>query len=224
MAAATVVRRTQKRDSGRFPFPVFLPLGIAFLIIAGIAIYGTLSPYNAKPSPPAPGVRGSLVWGDGIFANSAQLKAWLRLHGASYDAWAKTHPRALTLVKPRRVRRSVAAKTKTVEKARARKVAAPAVITKKRTVHVSARSRTSPLRKTASAAPSSTTSSGFFSIVMVWTTLLIGLALGGVALAPDSLIAKLESRMAVRGRDLRLAALAAGAAVLVGAIMASVLG
>ena len=95
MAAATAVRRTPNRSRSSQGW-VFLPLAAAFLIIAGVAIYGAISPYNAK-KPPPPGSRGSLVWGDGIFANSAQLKAWLRLHGASYDTWARTHPRALAL-------------------------------------------------------------------------------------------------------------------------------
>ena len=79
---------------------VFVPLATAFVIIAGIAIYGAISPYDLKTAPP-PGQRGSLVWGDGIFSNRAQLKAWLGLHGASYAQWAKTHPKALFLVKPR---------------------------------------------------------------------------------------------------------------------------
>ena len=47
-----------------------------------------------------PGFHGSLVWGDGIFSNQAQLKAWLGLHGASYKEWVKQHPAALRLVKP----------------------------------------------------------------------------------------------------------------------------
>ena len=66
----------------------------------GIAIYGVVNPSKAKPNPNAPGFRGSLVWGDGIFANRAQLKAWLKLHGASYEDWVKQHPAALKLVKP----------------------------------------------------------------------------------------------------------------------------
>ena len=78
---------------------VFLPLVMAFAIIAGIAIYGVVNPSKAKPHPDAPGFHGSLVWGDGIFSNRAQLKAWLILHGASYEDWAKDHPAALRLVR-----------------------------------------------------------------------------------------------------------------------------
>ena len=85
---------------------MLLPLATAFAIIAGIAIYGVLNPSKAKPNPNAPGFRGSLVWGDGIFANQAQLKAWLKLHGGSYEAWVKQHPAALRLVKPPRQARA----------------------------------------------------------------------------------------------------------------------
>ena len=89
---------------------VLLPLVSAFAIITGIAIYGVLNEPKAKPNPDAPGFRGSLVWGDGIFANKAQLKAWLKLHGASYDAWVKQHPAAVRLVKPVVKHRRLAAK------------------------------------------------------------------------------------------------------------------
>ena len=98
MAAAMTVRTGRKKRHS--PAWVFVPIATAFVIIAAIAIYGQISPYNSK-KPPAPGHRGSLVWGDGIFANKLQLKAWLSQHGASYGTWAKTHPKALALVKPR---------------------------------------------------------------------------------------------------------------------------
>src|SRR5437868_5310107 len=127
MAAATAVRRTPNRSRSSQGW-VFLPLAAAFLIIAGVAIYGAISPYNAK-KPPPPGSRGSLVWGDGIFANSAQLKAWLRLHGASYDTWARTHPRALALVKARARHRAALAKAR-VKSSAHRAAAAKATTTK----------------------------------------------------------------------------------------------
>src|SRR4051812_22114995 len=99
MATVAASRKQQRRKQGSRVW-VWLPLATAFAIIAGIAIYGVVNPSKAKPNPNAPGYRGSLVWGDGIFANRAQLKAWLKLHGASYDAWVKQHPAALRLVKP----------------------------------------------------------------------------------------------------------------------------
>src|SRR5258708_534985 len=89
--------RTTKASSRLW---VLLPLATAFAIIAGIAIYGAVNPSKAKPTPNAPGFHGSLVWGDGIFSNKAQLKAWLRLHGASYRVWVRQHPAAIRLVRP----------------------------------------------------------------------------------------------------------------------------
>jgi hypothetical protein len=74
--------RTKKPNPNRLW--VFLPMAVAFGIIAGIAIYGVVNQPKATPHPDAPGFHGSLVWGDGIFSNRAQLKAWLILHGASY--------------------------------------------------------------------------------------------------------------------------------------------
>src|SRR5689334_20873114 len=108
MAGAMAVPVAQgKRQSAAW---VFVPLAIAFLIIAGIAVFGIVSPYSFKAKPPPPGTHGSLVWGDGIFSNQAQLKAWLGIHGASYDQWVKTHPAALRLVKPLPRHRAVLAK------------------------------------------------------------------------------------------------------------------
>jgi hypothetical protein len=78
----------------------FLPLAASFLILLGIAAYGILRPADARPAPPAPGFHGALVWGDGIFSNPAQLKAWIRLHGGSYPAWVAHHPAGVRLLKP----------------------------------------------------------------------------------------------------------------------------
>src|SRR6476659_874330 len=122
--AMAMPRAQQKRQSAAW---VFVPLATAFCIIAGIAIYGIVSPYSAKPSPPPPGTRGSLVWGDGIFSNRAQLKAWLGIHGASYGAWARTHPAAVRLVKPRARPHTELAKAKAHKKPAVKRVAAAKV-------------------------------------------------------------------------------------------------
>lgn len=79
---------------------VFLPLALPFAVLAGVAVFGALTPYHRDAGPP-PGQAGRLVWGDGIFANRVELRAWFRLHGGSYRAWARRHPAALRLVKPR---------------------------------------------------------------------------------------------------------------------------
>jgi hypothetical protein len=94
---------------------IFLPLALPLVVLAGFAVYAVLTPFRAEPGPP-PGKQGALVWGDGIFADTAELKAWLRLHGASYRAWLHAHPAAARMVAgraraphravPRRFRRS----------------------------------------------------------------------------------------------------------------------
>lgn len=175
---------------------VFLPLATAFAIIAGIAIYGVLSPSKAKPNPHAPGFRGSLVWGDGIFANQAQLKAWLKLHGASYDAWVKQHPAAVRLVKPP-VKHKVAVSRK--------KVAKPA-----------------PVQKTAAPTPvAATTSSSSRQGLVIWLAVGAGLLFGGLAALPHGIIRRTGFLTTVGERELRIGALGAGAAVLLGVIVAT---
>jgi hypothetical protein len=165
------------------------------MIIAGIAVFGIVSPYSFKPSPPPPGTHGSLVWGDGIFSNQAQLKAWLSIHGASYDEWVKTHPAALQLVKPRPKHR--AAPTRAHAKPR------PAV----RTVAVS--------QTTATPAQSGTG---------VWLVVALGLMLGALAATPSWLLARAGLHIESRERELRIAAIGAGAALLLGVIAATLVG
>jgi hypothetical protein len=74
-----------------------LPFVLALLLLVGTTAYGLLRP-GTHVHPPAPGSTGALVWGDGIFAKRVELKAWLALHGASYDKWRQTHPAALRLL------------------------------------------------------------------------------------------------------------------------------
>jgi hypothetical protein len=85
------------------PFRLFLPLALPFAVLIGVGVFAALTPFKHDPGPP-PGAPGALVWGDGIFANRFELKAWLNLHGASYAAWAKQHPAAVALVKPHRAK------------------------------------------------------------------------------------------------------------------------
>jgi hypothetical protein len=75
---------------------VALPFVLALAIVLGAAAYGIFRPQHV--SPPAPGARGSLVWGDGVFANRLELRAWLREHDGSFAHWAQNHPAALRLV------------------------------------------------------------------------------------------------------------------------------
>lgn len=174
---------------------VFVPLATAFLIIAGIAVFGIISPYSLKPTPPPPGTHGSLVWGDGIFSNQVQLKAWLRNHGASYSAWVKTHPAALRLVRPR-----------------AKHSAAP----------VKAHAKPRPPVRTV--AVSQTTAASKQSGAGVWLVVLLGLVLGALAATPHRFFARAGVHVVSRERELRMAAIAAGAALLLGVIAATLVG
>lgn len=95
---------------------IFLPLAIPFVILIAVGVFALVS--NSKPAAatPAPGVRGSLVWGDGIFARTVEMKAWQRLHGGSYYSWAKQHPAGLNLIRPRVVHPRLAAARRATRK------------------------------------------------------------------------------------------------------------
>jgi hypothetical protein len=205
MAAAMTVRTgPKKRHSSAW---IFVPIATAFLIIAGIAIYGAISPYNFHKNPAPPGARGSLVWGDGIFSNKAQLKAWLSIHGGSYAKWAKTHPRALVLVKPRPKHRAVLAKAKVNKTTTPHKVAATAP-----------RTAASPVAFVG-AGSSSSQSVG----IGIWLVVVLGLILGLLAAMPQRAYSQIGVRAGPYEREVRIAAVAAGAAVLLGVIAATII-
>ena len=182
---------------------VFLPMAVAFGIIAGIAIYGVVNQPKATPHPDAPGFHGSRDWGDGIFSNRAQLKAWLILHGASYQDWVKQHPAALKLVKPP-VKHRVAVAHKPAKSAHAAKPK-PGPVSTTAAPTVSATSVPSPHRS------------------VIWLAVIAGLLLGLVALMPRRILHRASFMGGVGDRELRLGALGAGAAVLLGVIVANLL-
>jgi hypothetical protein len=96
-AAPVAVQAKARWGSALFPYAV------ALLVLAAVAAYAFAWPQGkARLSPQAPGTKGSLVWGDGLFQKRTEMKAWLSIHGASYDAWARTHPAALALIPPTR--------------------------------------------------------------------------------------------------------------------------
>ena len=198
--------RTRKRASKPNRLVVFLPLVVAFGIIAGIAIYGAVSPSKAKPNPDAPGFRGSLVWGDGIFSNRAQLKAWLVLHGASYGDWVRQHPAALKLVRPPARHRATVAR-------KARKVAKPKVVHK---------TAVPAVPKTATPA-TPTASQGSPHRLVIWFAVIAGLVFGLAAALPRRVILQAGFLRRIGERELRLGALGAGAAVLLGVIVATLI-
>ena len=197
--------RTSNRTSRSNRLWMFLPLVMAFAILAGVAIYGVVNPSKAKTNPNAPGFRGSLVWGDGIFSNQAQLKAWLILHGASYEDWVKQHPAALRLVRP-----PVKHKVAVVHKAR--KVAKPKAVHKTATPAV-------PTTATPAVTVASESSSRRLAI---WLAVIVGLFFGLIAVLPHQLLRRAGFR-SVGERALRLGALGAGAAVLLGVIVANLI-
>jgi hypothetical protein len=202
--------RTKKQKPKPNRLWVFLPMAVAFGIIAGIAIYGVVNQPKATPHPDAPGFHGSLVWGDGIFSNRAQLKAWLILHGASYQDWVKQHPAALKLVKPAvKHRVAVAHKpSKSPHKANPGSAHKPA--------H-------KPVTVTTAVAAPPETSVGSSHRSVIWLAVIAGLLLGLVALMPRRVLHRAGFMRSVGDRELRLGALGAGAAVLLGVIVANLL-
>jgi hypothetical protein len=199
------LQMAQQRRSRRRAW-VFFPMLIAFAIIIGLGVYSVVSPYTIKKAPPAPGRHGALVWGDGIFANQAQVKAWLKLHGGDYRVWRKTHPAALALLKPRKHRAVPArAKPKPKPAPAARSAAAPAATTAK------------PIATTSS----SSETGGFVRWFFTGLGLLLALCAIGL---PGRFVARLVTGPVQSDREMRLAVAGAAIAVLGGVAVATLLG
>lgn len=200
--AGTFVLTPSQRQRG-IPTRFFLLLLLPFLILVGIGVYSAVAPYQSTNLPP-PGQHGSLVWGDGIFANEVEMKAWLRLHGAgSFQHWASHHPAALSLVRPRHRRAVVAAKAKPKKQAPARSAkAAPAAAV----TAVSAKSTKTPSWTR-------------------WVFTLFGLLLALAAIAmPGRFVARMVTGPVRSDRDMRLAIAGAAIAVLGGVAVATLVG
>jgi hypothetical protein len=191
---ASGTRRASRRGS-RW---AFVSVALPFAILAGIAVFAAVSPYESTKTPP-PGTHGSLVWGDGIFANQIEMKAWLKLHGARYGPWAKLHPKALSLVKPRpKPHRAAIAvkKKKTTPKAHPVVVSAPVAIASQR------KRGSTP-----------------------WLFIVLGFVLAAGAIGtPKRALARAGVTSTGRDRELRLAVAGVGVAVLAGAAAAFFLG
>ena len=153
-----------------------------------------------------PGIRGSLVWGDGIFANQAQLKAWLKLHGGSYEVWVRQHPAALRLVKPRTKHELAVARQKAAaaRRAAAHKTSAPASV---------------PVVPAVATTGTATSSSS--QGLVIWLAVIGGLLLGGLAALPNGVVRRIGLVATVGEREMRVGALGAGAAILLGVIVAT---
>ena len=76
---------------------IYVWLVLPFAVLVGVAIFATYFRHVPR-KPPPPGTRGALIWGDGVFSNRVEVKAWMTLHGASYRVWARHHPAALQLL------------------------------------------------------------------------------------------------------------------------------
>jgi len=100
------------REKNRVQLRVFLPLALPVVVLLAVLAFAALTPYSHTTGPP-PGTPGALVWGNGIFANTFELKAWLNQHGASYRTWAKQHPNAIRLVKGKPLPKAHVAAAKT---------------------------------------------------------------------------------------------------------------
>jgi hypothetical protein len=186
------------------PTRVFIPLILPFLILIGIGVYAAVTPYDSTNLPP-PGQRGSLVWGDGIFANKVELRAWLRQHGARpFDVWAKSHPAALSLLAPRPHRHVRA---------------------------VPAKARAKPAKTTTTRKPVSTVAQGPSATTpnnpgpLKWAFIVLGLILAAGAIAtPRRYVARVIAGPVRNDRDMRLAVAGAAIAVLSGVAVATLIG
>ncbi len=75
----------------------YVPFVLAVVLLGVSFAFNRFIPQSSV-GPHGPGTSGALNWSNGIFANRAELKAWLNAHGKSYDTWAKQHPAALKLI------------------------------------------------------------------------------------------------------------------------------
>jgi hypothetical protein len=181
------------RQKDRVPLRVFLPLALPLVVLLGVLAFAALTPYSHTTGPP-PGAPGALVWGNGIFANTFELKAWLNQHGASYRAWAKQHPAAIRLVKgkPLKAQVTTAAKTK-------------------------------PAAVAATASTGQTTvSKTDLSPENRYLLVALGLLVLGVGLLPRRALARVG--MSERASAVRTSIAGAGLAILVGVALAALLG
>jgi hypothetical protein len=92
--------RPGRQQAAQHPVKEVLPLVLPFAALVGVAAFVALVAFRSQPAAPQ-SARGALVWGNGIFANRAELKAWLRQHGASYTVWLEQHPQAAAYMRRR---------------------------------------------------------------------------------------------------------------------------
>jgi hypothetical protein len=188
--------------AGGHSFWLFVPLAVPFVILAAVAVYGITRPPSSS-GPPAPGRPGSLVWGQGIFANRVELKAWFALHGGNYEVWAKHHPAALRLV-------PVSSRQSSSEQEQAHVAAA------NRTAQQKAAQRVAAARSIGISTPAAGRSWSSGANLVLWILIVMGVLLGVAAAAPERLVRDLPGAAFWKERELRIGSAAAGVALLVG--------
>jgi hypothetical protein len=206
------VRSGQRRHK---QLRVFLPLTLPFAILVGVAVFTPLT-LNEGAAPSAPGRPGALLWGDGIFANTFELKAWLRQHGSSYSRWERQHPAAAHLVthKPvKRTRRQTAANVPRAAVAVKRHGSARPVPAVASTAKLTA-------ERGSQAQPQSPTGAGR-SLGLMILLVSLGLLALGAAMLPRRLLKRLAPSPPVA--EVRVGLAAAGAAMLCGIAIALLL-
>ena len=190
---AGTLRRSRRRRLSQV-----LTIAVTLLIAAGVAMVWVRVVQTLKEPGSGPktiGQPGALVWDGRVFTAPAQLKAYLRSQGLSYERWAARHPTAFgapARTVPRHTTATVKTATKTTKTVRTAttpRVAAPVV--------GDAKSR--PLT----------------SMVLTLLLLAAGLVLGGsAALPPRYAPAALQRFYAAPDR--RIVALATATAILLG--------
>jgi hypothetical protein len=176
---------------------ILWPLAVPFAVLLGVFAFANLQPSkHTIASRP-----GALVWGDGIFASTTELHAWLRLHGGSYHAWVRQHPQAFRLMTAQREAKATVTSRHTPERVSIRRGTTPAA---RRTDAVAG------AKKTIITSPVGTTSSQR-SLTALLLVIFAVLVLSG-ALLPGSWLRQVGS--AARVLDIRIGLAAAGVALL----------
>src|SRR3954447_13285924 len=76
----------------------------ALLVVVCVVWLRVLHTLTTQVEPPPPvGTPKALGWGDHAFTTKAQLEAWLRHRGLSYDVWASRHAAAVAVLEHRPV-------------------------------------------------------------------------------------------------------------------------
>jgi len=190
------------RPRGVSPVRAFvLLLALPAAIFTAIVVYAHETQPNVTPV--APGHHGALVWADGkvIFAETREVSAWLRQHGGKFPVFKKRHPAATRLVTP--LKRRPAAKRAPLAPVRHVPVA------RTRTHrHPTAVAIANPAKRS------------------LWSPILLAVAallLLSFAFTPPAAFARFGFFRLTRGQTVRVAAATAGAAILAGIAVMSLL-